>query len=122
MPGITYDEMFEMRNAIGELLPDTCTILSPTLTSDAQGGYTSTMGTVATYVSCRLDTVSNRDYSGAEMAGEFTKLILTLPHDTTILNTYQIVHNSITYNIVGRYNKSDSWLAAIRLEIEAATS
>jgi hypothetical protein len=100
-------------------MPDTCAILSPTHTSDSQGGHTTTWGTATASVACRLDGVLGREretVSGAALRG-YSRWVLTLPHDATIEESWRVVHDGNTYNVIGK-PKSGSWKAHIRCELE----
>ena len=48
-------ELASMREQAAQALPDTCTIVSVTLTSDGRLGNTESEVTVASDVPCRLD-------------------------------------------------------------------
>ena len=113
---LTNEELSWMRDTLEELMPDTCNILSVTNTSDGMGGYTESWGTATANVSCRLDTVqgSYRDLEGAIQT--YQKLVLTVPHDTTLTAENRIEHSSVTYQVI--QPTAGSWLGVLRAEVE----
>lgn len=107
-----------MRDTLEELLPDTCTILSPTNTSDGQGGWTTTWGTVAASVKCRIDPGRKEMYervTGAALK-PYSWWQLTLPYDQAIDVTYRVVVNGDTYNVVN-HDDNKSWQATTRVAV-----
>jgi hypothetical protein len=105
-----------MREAIGELLPDTCTILSVTDSPDGMGGVTHTWGTASTS-DFRLDVISGREQIAGGGAQSFTSYKGSLPYDTVITETNRIVHNGVTYAITN-VNNNQSWVAVRRVDLE----
>lgn len=108
-----------MREAIGDLLPDTCNILSVTRTADGMGGFTETWGTATAGVSCRLDLVT-RDLNEMVKGGAvnpYPQYMLSVPYDTTLAVENRIEHNSVTYAVV-KVNTSQSWKAVARAVLE----
>lgn len=110
-----------MREAISDLLPDTCDILTVTRTADGYGGMTESIGTASAGVSCRLDA---QLYAGmtdemvkAERLLPYNRYMLSLPYDTTITTDNRVLHNSITYAVTG-VNVSQSWNAVKRVSVE----
>lgn len=109
-----------MRDTSEELLPDTCTILSPTNAPDGYGGVEQTWGTVSAAVACRLDhrkTLSQDETIAGAAIQPFSSYMLTIPYDETIEEKYRIVHNSVTYNVV-TVNTGQSWKAIKRCSVE----
>lgn len=51
---LTDAELTAMRSVVLNILPDTCTLLAGTLSSDGMGGGTMGWGTTATSVACKL--------------------------------------------------------------------
>lgn len=114
--GLTDAELTAMREAINDLMPDTCSILTITGTSDGAGGYTYAASGTAT-ASCRLDlkTGTEKDASGALVP--FSSWILSLPYDTTITEQNQVVHGGYTYNVIN-VNTDASWIGVKRARLE----
>ena len=107
-----------MREAIGEMLPDTCYVLSVTRTPDGMGGNAETWGTAGT-AACRLDLVT-RDLSEMVKGGAvnpYPQYMLSVPYDTALAVENRIMHNSITYAVV-KVNTSQSWKAVARAVLE----
>lgn len=109
-------ELTFMRECINDLLPDTCTILSNSGTTDSMGGFTNSWGTASASVSCRLDRQngSYQDVNGG--IHSVTKMIMTMPYNTTITTAHRIVHSGNTYNVTSVL--SGSWIASKRAEVE----
>lgn len=106
-----------MRDTLEQLMPDTCVILSPTNTSDGQGGWTTTWGTAA-QKRCRIDPGRKEMYervTGAALQ-PYSWWWLTLPHDTVIDETYRVVVNGDTYNVVN-HDDNKSWQATLRVAV-----
>ncbi len=99
-------------------LPDTCTILSATRTSNGQGGYTNTWGTVSSSVACRLDFVTGNELTVAVAIQPATRWMLNLPYGTTVLSTYRFVHNTNTYAAVADPNSDASWATCVQVLVE----
>ncbi len=106
-----------MREAIGELLPDTCNILSLTSTSDGAGGYSETWGTMTTS-SCRLDVKEVRDIVSGGAVQSYIKTMLSVPYDTSITELNRVEHGGVTYAVVAPTNSDQSWIAVKRVELE----
>lgn len=115
-------ELEFMREAIEDLLPDTCDILQVTETPDGFGGVTQTWGTAVsgTAVPCRLDII-NRTSDRESIAGAgikaFQETILSLPYDAQITVTNRVQHNGTIYN-VHSVNTGQSWIAVKRAALE----
>ena len=113
-------ELAHMRDAIGDLLPDTCNILSVSGTADGFGGVTSTWGTASSNVSCRLDIITRREtgqnIDGASMR-EYQETVLSLPYNTSVSNNNRIEHGGFTYNVTAT-NTDQSWIAVKRVSLE----
>lgn len=108
-----------MRDAIEQMLPDTCTILSVTYTPDGRGGQTETWGTAAANVPCRLDLVT-RDLNEMVKGGAvnpYPQYMMSFPYDTTLAVENRIVHGGLTYAVV-KVNTSQSWKAVGRAVLE----
>ncbi len=106
-----------MREAISELLPDSCNILSLTSTSDGAGGYSEAWGTV-TAVSCRLDVKEMRDIVSGGAVQSYIKTMLSVPYDTSITEVNRVEHGGVTYAVVAPPNSDQSWIAVKRVELE----
>lgn len=118
---ISDAELQWMRDAAAELLPDVCTILRPTNTSDGQGGWVTTWGTVAANVKCRLD-IGNRDIqetiTGATLKPH-SWWMLTLPYNQTIDATWRVVIGGQSYNVIN-HDSGKSWQIATRAVVTKA--
>jgi len=93
------NDLTYMRDALDLLMPDTCSILSKTVTNDGAGGVTETWATATASVSCRVDFTSGMMPIAGGAVQPFTKLELHVPYDTTINADNEIVWNGNTYRI-----------------------
>ncbi len=117
MSQLTSAELASMQEAIDDLLPDTCNLLTSTYAADGQGGGALTWGTATASVSCRLDYVRVNERTTAGALQPFTGWVLTLPHDTIITAAYRVSHNSITYSVQS-VSSAGSWKACVRAWLE----
>lgn len=107
-----------MRDAIAELLPDTCHILTVTRTVDGMGGWSESWGTTYANISCRLDAQAMSENLKGAAVQPYKQYMLSLPYDTTVTTANRIKHNGITYAVTG-VNTSQSWQAVKRVTLEA---
>lgn len=107
-----------MREAIAELLPDTCDILTVTQTSNGQGGLNETWAVAYSDVPCRLDVISKREAAQGGAVQQFTGHVLSLPYDTTISDNDRVEIDDVTYAVTG-INDGQSWKAVKRVYVEA---
>jgi hypothetical protein len=121
---LTSAELARIRTDIERLMPDTCTILSLTAVSDAQGGFTETWGTATANVKCRLDAAQQGRGQEALEAGAitpFTYWMLTLPHGTSISTEQRVVvvtagsgaNSGGTFNVQA-VDSGKSWSGCVR--------
>jgi hypothetical protein len=116
MTRLSASDLEYMQASIEELLPDTCYILSPTLTADGAGGFTESFGTAGT-ADCCLDAKSGGERTvGASIQPVFSYM-LTLPFDTTILDTYRVEVDSNTFTVTS-IDLGKSWDACLRVTLE----
>ena len=117
MSAIDTAMLSAMRTAIGELLPDTCTILTAgSYTPDGQGGGSTNYGTSAT-IAFRLDVIQGHEQAAGGAMQPFTSYKGSLPYDTSITNNDLLVHNSVTYAVTN-VNTNQSWIAVKRVDLE----
>lgn len=117
---LTSSDLEWMRDTLEQIMPDTCVILAPALASDGQGGQTITWGTAATK-RCRIDPGRKEMYervTGAALQ-PYSWWQLTLPHDTVIEETYRVIVNGETYNVVNS-DDDKSWQATLRVAVMKA--
>ena len=115
---LTSSELAYMREAIEDLLPDTCNLLTVTESADGQGGFSQTWGTASSSVACRLDVVSGREQVAGGALQPYIKTMLSLPYNTTITDAYRVEHGGITYAVIAPPNNDQSWKAVARVELE----
>ena len=120
---LSVSDLQFMRDAIVQLLPDTCYILTASVASDGQGGQVETWGTAGTTV-CRIDAAASKsgfigqtDSLGAVAIQESTKWMLSLPHDTVVTLNDRVSVNGYTYNITAA-DLGKSWNGEVRLVVE----
>ena len=116
MVGLTDKELQYMRESIGQLLPDTATIVTITQSPDGQGGQTDTRSTSSAYA-FRLDMESGSEMTSGGALLPFTKYKGSLPYDTVVTNGSELVHNSVTYTVTS-VNANQSWIAVKRVDLE----
>ena len=114
---LTDTDLADMRDAIGELLPAVCDILTVTRTSDGQGGFTDAWGTATASVKCRLDWKRGDERVFGSNLQPYTGWVLSLPFDTTITETQRIQLGQIVYNVV-MVDNNKSWNAVLRCALE----
>jgi head-tail adaptor len=119
---LTNTDLADMREAIAELLPATCHILSVTRTSDGQGGFTDTWGTATANVACRLDYQQGVGRRGemvvAASMQPYNGFVLSLPWNSTITAANRIKIGSTNYNVT-MVDNGKSWAAVRRAALEA---
>lgn len=116
MPQLSDAELTAMRADLGSLLPDTCVIKAYATTVDGQGGFTESW-TAAGTVACRMDSTSGQRSTVADSTRSFSGFVLTVPFDTDIGETDQVVHGGYTYNVMAvDYDKS--WPVVLRAQLE----
>lgn len=108
MPGLSNRELNEMRDAVGDLFPDFCNLLSLTPASDGQGGQDQTWGTVSKNVPCRVDQMVGAERITDGSVRAFTSLELAIPYDVEISESYRVEHGSYTYHVTDT-NRDQSW-------------
>ena len=116
MTWLSSGDLAYMRDAVEELLPGTCYLLSATLASNGKGEMLETWGTAGTAY-CRLDAKSSSEpVQGGEIRPQFTYM-LTLPHGTTITDKNRVVVGSDTFQVTS-VDAEKSWSACVRAYLE----
>ena len=111
-------ELNSIREAIDDLFPDECNILTLTQVSDGAGGVEDSWGTTTTAAICRLDFPSpGKEAMANASLTPFKRGIVSMPYDTTVAVANRLEINSLTYNIVG-VNTNQSWIGVKRLVVE----
>lgn len=113
---LTDKDLLYMRQTLNETLPDTCNLLTVTLTSDGQGGYTEAWGTAVSSVACRLDYKVGDERVFGSSVKPYTGWMVTLPYDKTATNEYRIEVGSTTYSVEAVDNNK-SWDAVLRCKV-----
>jgi SPP1 family predicted phage head-tail adaptor len=114
---LTNRELQEARDAVLDLLTDTCDLLTKTSVSDGMGGQVDTWGTVGFSVACRMDAVSGSEsFVGAGLQA-FSGYMLTLPYDTAIDTSYRVEHGGNTYDVLA-VNGDQSNLIVVRAQLQ----
>lgn len=122
--GLTAAELASIRSDVNQLMPDTCTIEQVTETQDAIGSPARSFSNRATGVACRLDAFSSITSVGKDFISSMKnyliqegQYILTLPYDTTVIESDRIVINGSTYEIA-HIDEDKSWIVSKRLVLE----
>lgn len=113
---LTAAELAAMRSAISELLPDTAQIITITQVPNGMGGYTESRATAAA-VAFRLDVSSGQEQIAGGALQPYTHYKGSLPYDTTVTTSQQILHSGVTYAVIA-VNTSQSWIAVRRVDLE----
>jgi head-tail adaptor len=113
---LTAKELAAMRSVIADLLPETCSVLTLTKTSDGQGGFTETWGTAST-TTCRVDWKSGIETIQGGAIQPYRRCMITLPYDTTVTEGSRLAVGSDTYAVTGVDN-GKSWDACLRVEVD----
>lgn len=117
MTALSAAELAQIRADINTLLPDTCNILTRTLTPDGQGGNSEAWGTATASVACRLDPIRGREVVVGENMQPFHNYMLTLPHGTSIDEGGRVEVSTDTFTVVS-VDATKSWSASVRAEVE----
>jgi hypothetical protein len=117
MTSLSSKQLAQMRSVLAVLLPDICAILSPTNGVDAEGNYTQSWGTVSASTACRLDAQGGGDRMTGGAIVDYRTYILTVPYDTTLNETYRILHGGVTYAVTST-NADNSWPIVRRAIVE----
>ena len=114
---LTDTDLNDMRQAIGDLLPAACDILSVTRTSDGQGGQVDTWGTATASLACRLDWKRGDERVFGSNLQPYTGWVLSLPFDATVTAANRIKIGAIVYNVT-MVDNGKSWSAVTRCTLE----
>jgi hypothetical protein len=117
MSAIDTAMLAAMREAIEDLLPDTCDILSTSRSFDTMGGWTDTWGTATASVACRLDMKGGVEQLIGGGVRPYTRYMMSLPYNTTVTEANRIQHGGLSYAVIS-VNTSQSWQAVKRVELE----
>jgi len=107
-------ELVWARNTVEAFLAGTAVIYTDTRTSDGQGGYTQAYAASGT-VSARVAAATTDQFGGQELqvGGRYMEIgsrVMTVPYNTTIDTTDQVVFNSVTYEVVEVYDRTPETL------------
>jgi len=97
-------------------LPDTCAILSRTISADTMGAPVETWGTTTPSVACRLDHRQGGEQLQGGAIQPYFSYVLTLPYNTAITAANRVKHDNVTYSV--KSVTSGSLLACLRCELE----
>lgn len=117
MTWLSSAELAQMRADVLELLPDTCSILAVSYTSDGEGGLTEAWGTAYANVACRIDFTSGVETNIGGAVNPYTRAKISLPYDTVLATTNRILTGGYTYAVTS-INNGQSWNVAVRAELE----
>ena len=117
---LTAAEIASMRDSLEDVsLPDSCNILSGTITADGQGGGSTAWGTTYSGTACRLDAVQmrGRELGAGAAVQAFHAYVLTVPYSTPITNANRVEVGGYTYKVKNAdYGKS--WSLGKTCEVE----
>jgi head-tail adaptor len=118
--GFSAAELAQIRADILALLPDTCSILAVTNTSDGAGGVSETWGTVTggTAVPCRLDyRKEGRESVTSAALNPYHGGILSVAYDQSITTANRVEISGQAYNVTG-VNNQQGWLVVQQVSVE----
>lgn len=116
--GLTAAELAQIRNDIAQLFPDTCHILSLTLTSDGMGGNTETWGTAGTAIPCRLDfTARGRETVSSDKNTPFQTGVVSMAYNQSVTTANRLQFGAVAYNVTST-NTDQSWIGVKRMSVE----
>jgi SPP1 family predicted phage head-tail adaptor len=96
---ISAQELAEMRDIADSFFPDVCVIQTVTAGVDSTGSPTETFGNTYTNVACRVDPADgDEEIRNMALEGE-SSWWLNIPYDQAIDETWQVIHDSRTYQI-----------------------
>lgn len=110
-------ELDDLRRELELLtLPDTCAILTRTVSVDAMGAPVETWGTATASIACRLDHRQGGEQIQGGSIQPYFRYVLTLPYDAEITPADRVKHAGIIYAV--KSVSSGSLTACIRCELE----
>jgi SPP1 family predicted phage head-tail adaptor len=110
-------ELNAIRAVIDTTLPDTCAIVRGTAVMDGQGGNSTTWGTVAGTVNCRMDMRGGKEATAAGAVQPYSTYVLSLTHDQSIQTNDRVIFGGGTFNVMS-VNASQSWIGVKRAVLE----
>lgn len=108
-------ELADIRTDLETTLPDAGTIYSLSRTSDGQGGWMDSWGTVGT-CACRLDFIGGGENAIVGAYIPYSRAIVTMPQATTITEQNRFAHSSGTYSV--QAVNVGSWLGVKRCTVQ----
>lgn len=98
---LSTQELAQLRAEANDYLPDTCTIQTPTVSRDAQGGFTTAYANTHTSVSCRLapELVREDKTLAGDRVQALSRWVLTVAYNQALAENYRVVHDSETYEV-----------------------
>lgn len=109
---ITGSDLSYIKYMQGELMPDTCSLRTVTLSSDGSGGWTEGTSDTAN-VPCRLMMSSGRESVQASQVTAERSYILTIPSTYTLTPRMRVVKAGVAYEIIS-VNDGASFVTALR--------
>jgi hypothetical protein len=102
---LSPDDLAGMQATLTASLPDTCTLVVDTLTTDNAGGHTASPSSPVT-VACRVSPLRlTRSSADAELLETGRVMpqslwVITMPHGTTITPEHRVTHASRLFEVV----------------------
>ena len=114
---LSTDEVTAMRVDVLRMLPGSGYILAPTETSDGQGGFTTTWGTV-TATAYRLDPLSGNRLLAGGAVQPFHAYQLTLPYNAVITTANRFKDSAGAVYSVKSVDTGKTWAVSLRAVVE----
>jgi len=120
MSYIDASQLTQMRaDALATLADDTATILRGTAAVNAIGEWTTTYGTIAASVACRLRPIERA--ASLQLIGEqqqtVAEWVVTLPQGTALYPDDRLVIDSVTYEVMQTWDE-ETWDTATRANVK----
>lgn len=99
---ISSQQMRRVQQANEQFMPDTATVLTPTITKDGYGGDSTSYATGASYA-CRFRLGTDSDRRKIRGGQEMTDpiFVATLPYDAVLGESSRLRIASVDYEIIG---------------------
>jgi hypothetical protein len=95
---LTPSDIHLMRTTVERAMPGTAVIYSLAGSADGMGGQIDTQAPSGT-VSARLDYLSGSEAEIASRIAERASYVLTVPHDTAIAESGEVVYATVRYQV-----------------------
>lgn len=117
MNWLSAKDLALMRADAARLLPDLCSILSVSRTTDGEGGWVDTWTATSVNVPCRVDYVYGTETLAGGAVQQYKRAKLSLAHDAVLETSNRILVDGRTYAVTS-VNNGQSGRIVVRAELE----